>query len=53
MGEQDHLFLPSIRKIVNAHVKSTLLVIESCGHVVNVDRPLVFNTNTIAFIKAV
>jgi pimeloyl-ACP methyl ester carboxylesterase len=53
MGEQDHLFLPSIRKIVNAHVKSTLLVIESCGHVVNVDRPLVFNTNTIAFIKGI
>ncbi len=53
MGEQDHLFLPSIRKIVGAHVKSTLLVIESCGHVVNVDKPLVFNAKAIAFIKAV
>jgi pimeloyl-ACP methyl ester carboxylesterase len=51
MGEEDHLFLPSIKKIVAEHSKSRLLVIENCGHVVNVEQPEVFNATTIQFIK--
>ncbi|WP_289044419.1 alpha/beta hydrolase [uncultured Olleya sp.] len=51
MGAEDHLFLPSIKKITEKHLKSTLLVIEKCGHVVNIEQPEVFNTNTIQFIK--
>ena len=53
MGEQDHLFLPSIKNIVASHVKSQLLVIENCGHVVNVEQPRTFNDQTISFIKSV
>jgi len=53
MGEQDHLFLPSIKNIVSKHLKSTLFVIQECGHVVNVEQPEVFNKKTINFIKAV
>jgi pimeloyl-ACP methyl ester carboxylesterase len=52
MGEEDHLFLPSIKKIVADHVKSTLLVIKNSGHVVNVEQPKTFNAETIQFIKA-
>ncbi len=51
MGEQDYLFLPSIKKIVSEHKFARLFVIEDCGHVVNVEQPLVFNTNTISFIN--
>ena len=52
MGEEDYMFLPSVRKVVERHYKSSkLFVIENCGHVVNVDRPLVFNEQVIAFIK--
>ena len=52
MGEEDHLFLPSIKNIASKHGKSTLLVIENCGHVVNVEQPEIFNSKTIQFIKA-
>ncbi|GLR17390.1 alpha/beta fold hydrolase [Portibacter lacus] len=51
MGEQDHLFLPSIKKIVSSHVSATLHVIKDCGHVVNVEQPNEFNKEVIAFLK--
>ena len=51
MGEEDYMFLPSVRKVVEKHFKSsTLFVIENCGHVVNVDRPITFNKEVIGFI---
>ncbi len=52
MGEEDHLFLPSIRKVVKDHISSSLYVIKKCGHVVNVEQPKIFNLETINFIKA-
>tara|TARA_R110002072_G_scaffold129809_1_gene268379 strand:- start:2837 stop:3625 length:789 start_codon:yes stop_codon:yes gene_type:complete len=51
MGAQDHLFLPSIKMIVKKHVKSTLYVVEDCGHVVNVEKPDDFNSNTLEFLR--
>jgi len=51
MGEEDHLFLPSIRNVVAKHMQSSLLVVENCGHVVNVEQPEAFNAETIKFIK--
>ncbi len=51
MGEEDYLFLPIIRKIVNIHKRADLFVIPNCGHVVNVERHEVFNLNAIGFIK--
>ena len=53
MGEQDHLFLPSIKSMVNTHVTSSLFIIKNCGHVVNVDEPEIFNIQSIAFINSV
>jgi pimeloyl-ACP methyl ester carboxylesterase len=52
MGEEDYLFLSSIKKMVTKHSESTLLVIEKCGHVANVEQPEKFNAKTIQFIKA-
>ena len=52
MGNEDYMFLPSVRKVVAQHVKSSqLFVIDNCGHVVNVEQPLVFNKVAIAFIQ--
>jgi len=52
MGEEDYMFLPSVRKVVEKHYKSSkLFVIEKCGHVVNVEQPNVFNQEVIAFIQ--
>ena len=53
MGEEDYMFLPSVRKVVEKHYKSSkLFVVKQCGHVVNVEQPLVFNTAVIDFINS-
>ncbi|WP_334056427.1 alpha/beta fold hydrolase [Polaribacter sp. P097] len=52
MGAEDHLFLPSIKNIVNKHTTSSLFIINNCGHVVNVEQPEVFNNETIGFINS-
>ncbi|MBC5839273.1 alpha/beta fold hydrolase [Flavobacterium muglaense] len=53
MGEEDYMFLPSVKKVVENHYKSSrLVVIENCGHVVNVEKPIIFNTEVLAFMNA-
>jgi pimeloyl-ACP methyl ester carboxylesterase len=51
MGEEDHLFLPAIKKVVKTHLQATLFVIKNCGHVVNIEQAEVFNQASIQFIK--
>lgn len=51
MGEDDHMFLPSIKRISEKHLSSNLHVVADCGHVVNVDQPREFNEVTIEYIK--
>lgn len=54
MGEEDYMFLPSVRQVVEKHYKSSkLFVIEQCGHVVNVEQPDIFNRNVILFIQTI
>ena len=53
MGEEDHMFLPSITKLVRNHVSSTLYIIPECGHVVNVERPHIFNRQVINYLKCI
>jgi pimeloyl-ACP methyl ester carboxylesterase len=54
MGEEDYMFLPSVKKVVEKHYKSSkLFVIENCGHVVNVDKPIIFNKNVLIFIESI
>lgn len=52
MGEQDHLFLPSIKRVVNKHIESSLYVVKNCGHVVNIEQPDDFNIKTIGFLNS-
>jgi pimeloyl-ACP methyl ester carboxylesterase len=52
MGQEDYMFLPSVKKVVEKHFKSSkLFVVENCGHVVNVEQPTIFNQEVIAFIQ--
>jgi pimeloyl-ACP methyl ester carboxylesterase len=51
MGAEDHMFLPSISKLVENHASSQLQIIANCGHVVNVQQPALFNEKVIFFIK--
>lgn len=51
MGEEDYMFLPSVRLVVEKHQKSSqLFVIKKCGHVVNVEQPVIFNNEVLSFI---
>ena len=50
MGDQDYMFLPSVKEIVKNHKKSKLFVIPNCGHVVNVEKPEIFNLKMFEFI---
>lgn len=51
MGEEDHMFLPSIKELVRDHHNSILSIIATCGHVVNVERPNEFNMRSLAFLQ--
>jgi pimeloyl-ACP methyl ester carboxylesterase len=52
MGEEDYMFLPAVRKVVESHYRSSkLCVIQNSGHVVNVEQPVVFNSEVLSFIK--
>lgn len=53
MGEEDHMFLPSITKLVRNHLSSTLYIIPECGHVVNVERPQIFNRQVINYLRCI
>lgn len=51
MGEEDYMFLPAVRAIIQRHRHSLLQVIEGAGHVCNVEAPAFFNRYAIAFIQ--
>lgn len=54
MGEEDYMFLPNIQELLKKHLHySKLVVFPNCGHVVNVDKPELFNTEAFNFIDAV
>ncbi|MCB0707102.1 MAG: alpha/beta hydrolase [Saprospiraceae bacterium] len=52
MGAEDHMFLPSITKLVKNHSSSELFVVPDCGHVVNVEQPEIFNSKVIDYLKS-
>ena len=52
MGAEDHMFLPSISKLVENHTSSKLYIIPECGHVVNIEQPMTFNDQVLGFIHS-
>ena len=51
MGDQDYMFLPSVRKVTESDPFSQLLVLQKCGHVVNVEKPKNFNDGMLMFLE--
>lgn len=51
MGEQDHMFLPQVKKLAKNHANILLNTIAGAGHVCNVDKAEEFNQDTMAFIS--
>lgn len=50
MGEQDYMFLPPVQMTTKRHESAELAIIEDCGHVVNVEKPDMFNTLVIGWV---
>lgn len=54
MGEQDYMFLPSVKTLVKSHsASSQLVIVPECGHVVNVEQPHYFNEAAIRFLRGI
>ncbi len=51
MGDEDYMFLPGVKAVVEKHKKAVLRIIKNSGHVCNIDQPSVFNALAIKFIK--
>ena len=51
MGSEDYMFLESIKHVTKEHKNSKLIIIPDCGHVVNVDKPKIFNNSSISFLR--
>ena len=51
MGSEDYLFLPFVKNIIKSHKGSSLLVLNRCGHVVNVEKPDDFNLGLLQFLQ--
>jgi len=50
MGDEDYMFLPPVKMTVSKHSSAELEVIPECGHVVNVEKPSIFNSVVIDWI---
>lgn len=53
MGNEDYMFLPPVKQIVEKQKNTSLEVIRNCGHVCNVERPNLFNRISINYLKQV
>ncbi len=52
MGSQDYMFLKTIKLLTNKHKSAELLIIPDCGHVVNIEKSIFFNNQTISFLNS-
>lgn len=53
MGDEDYMFLPPVRMTAQKHDSAELQVLPACGHVVNVEKPLLFNKLVINWITKI
>lgn len=53
MGEEDHLFLEPVKKLVGINPKLNLSIVPRCGHVVNYEQADTFNQLSLQFIDRV
>ncbi len=51
MGEEDYMFLPQVRMLAEKHAYSQLKILKYCGHVVNIERPTLFNQLSLDFMQ--
>ena len=50
MGEEDHVFFKAARRFVEKQEKASLVVIEKCGHICNIEQWQRFNMEALKFL---
>ncbi len=50
MGSEDYMFLEPIKDVLKNQRNAILEIIENCGHVVNVEKPDIFNQRVLAYL---
>jgi pimeloyl-ACP methyl ester carboxylesterase len=50
MGENDRMFLPHVKNSIEKKAFENLIIVEHCGHIVNLEKPEVFNNEAIKFL---
>ncbi len=53
MGDEDYMFLPAVEYVTERHASAQLVVIPECGHVVNVEKPQIFNSRVIEWLSTI
>ncbi len=51
MGDEDYMFLPQVKNLVREHKYAILKIFPKCGHVVNVEKPDLFNHYAVRFMQ--
>jgi len=51
MGRQDHLFVNDAVKMSKLELNSKIEIIENCGHIVNIEQAVIFNSKAIEFLN--
>ncbi|MBI5915420.1 MAG: alpha/beta fold hydrolase [Bacteroidetes bacterium] len=51
MGAEDHVFFKAARRFVAKQEKATLVVIEKCGHICNIEQWQRFNAEALSFLR--
>ena len=51
MGSEDYMFLEPIKQVIKDQKNAILQIVQDCGHVVNVEQPMVFNQMVLAYLK--
>ena len=51
MGEEDYLFIPPVKEVVQRSDQFRLITIRNSGHVCNIDQPDEFNRHSNAYIR--
>lgn len=51
MGDEDYMFLKPVEYIIQKHKSAELSILPQCGHVVNIERPDLFNSVVIGYIS--
>ena len=52
MGSEDYMFLEPIRQVIKNQHRAVLEIIEDCGHVVNFEKPTVFNQKVLTYLHS-